>query len=229
MGWMAVAWAASAGCGPAIEVDDSDGSGTASGSDASSDTSDTVTPRPDTSDPDTTDPDPSTTTVGPDPDPSTTEDRPDPIPGVLGGNYLLVASSVIAPELPFQYLVVIDPTVVDSQQTAEAYPLTLYVNSTDMPRETLEPPIPFDILQTGPDTFAFGFGGRITGETNPITGSDITAAMYFEGAYIAERDFACGKIEGNVSEPLQVDLAGSSFSMLPVVDGLPAPFPLGCE
>jgi hypothetical protein len=216
-------------CGPAIDVQDTAGSGDASDDGSSSMGTDT-TPRPDTSDPDpTTRPDPSTTTVGPDPDPSTTETRPEPPPGFIGGNYLLVVSTVISPEFPFQYLVVIDPNVDETgQQSAQAWPLSLYVNSTDMPRERLEPPVPFDVI-AAPDVLAFGFAASVPGEANPITGSDVSAVLSFEGTYFPERDFACGDVFGEVTEPISTELSGSTFSLIPIVDGLPAPFPLGCE
>lgn len=147
---------------------------------------------------------------------------------MLGGNYLLVVSTILVPELPFQYLTVVDPNVVGGVQQAEAYPLSLFVNSTDMPRQRLDPPIEFTIDALD-NSMTFFFIAEIPGDANPISGTDVSAVLSFEGVYFPDRDFACGDVFGEASEPLAVDLTGSTFAMIPIVDGLPAPSPLGCE
>lgn len=94
-------------------------------------------------------------------------------------------------------------------------PLSLDVGSTTVPREPVGDPIELlDIAVDAGGAFVVeSLGGPImvTGEANPITGSDIVADISLMGAIQGE-DIICGTAAGEVSSPIVADLSGSTFA-----------------
>ena len=71
---------------------------------------------------------------------------------------------------------------------------------------------------------------NVPGAANPITGSDITADTALTGNVCGSRDFLCGDVTGNVSKPITLDLAGSTWALtrLTTPDTLPSTVYYSC-
>ncbi|MBL9101675.1 MAG: hypothetical protein JNL82_12000 [Myxococcales bacterium] len=189
------------------------------------------------SDPDTTagtvgsDPD---TTAGPGSDPDTTASSdPDTTdtgtPADLSGLFLFSISTVIQPDLPFQFLATVDASGVPTL-AIEFQPLTLDIGKVSTPRQPFGDTLNHETFVEGDFTFQIDFGSvMLPGQTNPITGSDITADLFMSGTIISQ-DFVCGTISGDVTAPLMASVDGSTFAAVRV-DGpgdLPAEVPINC-
>lgn len=200
------------GCGPVVDPEGTNsGSGAASesGGDASSDTG---VPQPTTDD------------VA---DVATGTPMPEPGPG-LSGDYLLALAAVIAPATPLQWRakVVHDPST--GAVTMELQPLSLDVLSTTTPREPVGDPLAVSTNIAPDGSFTIGFGTMpITGQANPITGSDLVAEVAIEGSVFGP-ELWCGVATGMVTAPLMLDLAGSTFAFTPIVGALPDPVVSTC-
>lgn len=212
MGWRSLALVIAVcalGCGPVVDGDAEDSS--------SSDPS-TTTPTPTTDDP---------------PDP-TVVDEATTTPSVLdvaapeqnvSGTYLMAVSAVIDPQHPLQWIADVDHDTSTGELTITAQSLSLDVGSTSFPREPIGEPL---VLQAG-----LGEDGRfaietpqvmVPGPANPITGSDIVASLVIQGQVFG-RELWCGDVFGEVTQPLSIDLQGSTFAFEPIpADGtLPDP------
>ena len=67
--------------------------------------------------------------------------------------------------------------------------------------------------------FTADFGEqKVPGAANPITGSDIVATLVFKGATLSTDRF-CGDVEGMATQPLPLDLAGSTFAAARLLAG----------
>lgn len=94
------------------------------------------------------------------------------------------------------------------------------------------------MLQGGPfpvdDTGGFVApmpGLQVTGAANPISGSDITADVTLTGSLcLRSGGYYCGTAQGQATQPITLDLAGSTFTLIPVPDAqtLPAQPPIDC-
>jgi hypothetical protein len=116
----------------------------------------------------------------------------------------------------------------------ELQPLSLDVGSTTAPREPFGPPLSFDDVVVAEDgTFTVDIGAlSVAGATNPITGSDLELENIVFSGDVLDEDTFCGAFDGQVTVPIAVDLSGSTFAAIGVLDttpaNLPATFPLGC-
>jgi hypothetical protein len=80
---------------------------------------------------------------------------------------------------------------------------------------------PFAVGQTG--TWRGDLSDlQVAGAANSITGGDIAADVVLEGSLCGDGAFYCGTASGNVTRPLPLDLAGSTFT-LTRVDAMGAP------
>lgn len=199
-----------------IELLDDDGTGPAgSSSDGSGDG--TADGRPTTTEPMMT----TMTTSADTGVPSTIED----------GWWLMAVDTPLSPGLPLQFLVEV------VQVAPGSYNLAWQSLSLD-PGSTTAPRMPVGDVRTvgglalgggAPLQFYSGVAA-IPGAANPITGSDMTIDIYFDGMEIG--DPYCGVVSGDVKEPLQTSLAGSTFATtrLTATDpaSLPVDFPVAC-
>lgn len=151
----------------------------------------------------------------------------------LDGEYLLVMSAVIDPQHPFQFRASVVQTGEQSgnrQLDVTLQPLALDVLSTTMPRTPVGAAIPTMLSVDVDGGFAAELGEvRITGAANPITGSDIVATITLDGN-IGDGDVWCGQMTGEVTQPLLLDLTGSTFAFVRLQgDELPGdPLTMGC-
>jgi hypothetical protein len=151
----------------------------------------------------------------------------------LSGTYLFALAAVIDPAHPLQFRAYVDAEAdASGGSTLEVLlqPLALDVQSTNAPRTPVGDPIPMVI---GVDANG-DFGGElpdilIPGAANPITGSEIGASVRLQGS-IGDADVWCGDASGMVTQPLTLDLAGSTFSFTRLEDDvLPDPVIAFCQ
>lgn len=135
-------------------------------------------------------------------------------------DYLFALSAIVAPGTPFQFVGTIDAD--DTTVEIALTPLSLDVGAVDVPRE----PVPPTLVWTGDVTegvFSIDLPMlELLGPTNPITGSDIEASIQIIGQF--EGDNLCAAVTGQVTSPANIDLAGSTFSAMPLDLG-PSPEP----
>lgn len=183
--------------------------------------------------------DPSTTGVGPNPttaqDVATSDDPPvldlgEP-PATLDGVYLLAVAAVIDPAHPLQWLASVEqekPSAGGHGLTIVLQSLSLEVGSTNAPREPVGEPLEIHgAFEPDGSFWAETPTVVIPGAANPITGSEIGASMVLEGT-VSGRESWCGQVSGQVTQPLMLDLAGSTFAFTPVDGALPDPVTAAC-
>lgn len=155
----------------------------------------------------------------------------------ISGEFLFVFSLSVAPDLPLQYLATVevlpqfDPDGVLFDVLLQ--PLTLDQGSTTVPRDPAGDPIEVPAVLVGHDlSFELALGSVLApGETNPITGSDITMDGVLMTGTVLGPDDLCGTVTGDVVAPINTSLEGSTFAMIRVdaPASLPEMFPLGCN
>jgi hypothetical protein len=149
---------------------------------------------------------------------------------IYDGEYLLALSTTLDPDLPMQFIVTVDAgtTLVD----LSIQPLSLDVNQTTTPRLPVGEPLVYTQIPHTDGVFTLDLGTvMITGDANPITGSDIVVTAELDGSFISETAF-CGTITGDVMQPIEYNLIGSTFAAVEVEDttpdGLPVDIALSC-
>ncbi len=150
----------------------------------------------------------------------------------ITGDHLLALATVIAPDTPLQYLatVVQTPDGDGALLDISLQPLSLDVGSTTTPRLPFGAPLVFDDIEVAADgSFEITVGGlEVTGETNPITGSDALAANVVLTGTIVDDASWCGTAAGALTAPLRLDLAGTTFAATAVDGDLPLGFSGSC-
>jgi len=152
--------------------------------------------------------------------------------GVLEFESLLAVSTVLAPDLPFQYIATStwfgwpEP---DSLRL-ELQPLALGQGEVLTPRTPIGDPIVFEMIPVVDGTFAIDLGVHmVSGMANPVTGGDVTATLLLRGRLIGS-DFYCGEVEGDLISPLEASLTGSTFAALGMDgDEFPPAVMVNCE
>jgi hypothetical protein len=150
----------------------------------------------------------------------------------VSGTFLFSIAPSLSPATPLQFIATntleIAPDGGSAVFEMVLQPLSLNVGSTTEPREQVGEPIELrGIMVDGGGAFEVeDLGGpvMVTGEANPITGSDIVADISLSGA-IQNEDIICGTAGGEVTSPLVADLAGSTFGSIRIEDTDPASLP----
>ena len=165
---------------------------------------------------------------------NTKDDRdfmPPPPPDVettadISGQFLLAISTVIAPDLPMQF--VATNTLMDDGSGGKVLksclqPLQLMQGTVTMPRVPIGDPLCYDNIPVVDGKFTIDAGVvMVTGMANPVTGGDIEATLIMAGSIISA-DFYCGDLTGQVMSPLMADLAGSTFAAVRLTDPMMLP------
>lgn len=143
----------------------------------------------------------------------------------ITGDHLLALAVVIAPETPLQYLatVVQTPDGDGALLDISLQPLSLDIGSTTEPRQPFGDALVFDDIEVAPDgTFEIQIGAlAVAGETNPITGSNVTTSGVVLTGSIVDETSWCGTVTGMITVPLMLDLAGSTFAGTAIDGDLP--------
>lgn len=178
---------------------------------------------------DATSSDPSTTlsssATSDDPDPSVAEEVSTEPPTMLdvaapeqnvSGRYLFAVSAVIDPDHPLQWIADVVHDTSSGELTLTMQSLSLDVGSTNFPREPVGEAM---VLSTGlSEDGRFGIETPeilVVGAANPITGSDIVGNLVIQGQVFG-RELWCGDVFGEITQPLQLDLTGSTFAFEPI-------------
>jgi hypothetical protein len=135
---------------------------------------------------------------------------------------LLALSVTLAPKKPILVAVDLDTPEVDGSAavTLHAQPLSAADRTTPV-----GPAVDYGPFPVGPTGTWRGDlpGLEVSGEANPVTGGDISADVALIGSLCGDGEFFCGAVEGRVTAPIPLDLAGSTFTMTRVDDTGAAP------
>ncbi len=151
----------------------------------------------------------------------------------VSGEFLLSVATVIDPARPLHFLAQIEGTY-DAE--GGAMDLTLQALAVDIQATEPKPELvgaPLELVDLSlSEAGAFEFelvNHMIVGAANPITGSDLLIDVTLTGAFV-DADSMCGVVTGELLEPLQASLAGSTFGGVRVsgVDAL-EPSVAACE
>jgi len=141
------------------------------------------------------------------------------------GHFLLAVSTTLSPGMPLQF--VSDVTLTKTGDTA-----TISIQAQALRVDTRTPTGNIITVAAQPvaadGTFSLPFGSTmVSGDANPITGSDIVADLTLKGV-TRSTNRLCGNITGMVLMPIALDLAGSTWGAIRIAPGtigsaLPAP------
>lgn len=138
-----------------------------------------------------------------------------PQAGEMDGSYLFTLSSHLSPD---------QPVVFETELTTEPGPgglglqFSLVMHALDSATRSsfVGPPIeagPFEVDATTGCFDAVFPPLDVAGEANPISGSQLVVpAAELIGQLCAPGDFFCGSVQGQVEQPISIDLAGSTFT-----------------
>jgi hypothetical protein len=145
----------------------------------------------------------------------------------VNGDFLLALSAVIAVDTPLQFYTTVTFTPGGEGGMIEMtlQPLSLDQGETTVPRQPVGEALtigPVAVDASGGFELPIAEPVMVTGAANPITGSDIVATLNLSGS-IQSEDLFCGTVTGAVTEPLDLDLLGSTFAAVRVqgIDMLP--------
>jgi len=143
----------------------------------------------------------------------------------FSGTFMLSLSTVVDTEKPiyFDTPVVVD---VDAQTIDLSFqPLTADVNSAGEARADARDPVgdaitAEDVPYEDDGTWVADLGEvTMVGDANAVTFRDIVATLTLSGR-VDSADFFCGTVAGDVTIPLPIPLAGSTFASVRVDDGV---------
>lgn len=154
-----------------------------------------------------------------------------PAEGEIDGQYLFSLSASLNRAKSFAF----DTAVVThASGDSITVDLSLQPLSKDDQVTPVGDPLVFTALPVNADgTFDWDFGMvTLVGAANPITGADVESTLQLHGSICTESaGFICGKVGGNVTKPIKLDLAagkGSEFTMEKYEGTLPTPLQ-GCD
>jgi hypothetical protein len=141
------------------------------------------------------------------------ETRPPPIPAACGtaateveGKFIWALAAKLNPKKPILFLN--DITTEGDGLHFSITPIDAKDRKTPIGEPMALSAYPID----GAGNFKADFPEMtVPGAANPLTGSDIVATVSLAGAVCT--DALCGDVTGTVTEPLMLDLAGSTFYM----------------
>jgi hypothetical protein len=130
------------------------------------------------------------------------------------GSYLLALSTVLAADSPL--LFVVDAEVASDLTSAALRVQPLTTNMDSEPRTPVGEAFTVkDVTYSEDGTFEADLGEvAVPGRANPITGSDIVAQVQLRASAHEAGDIPqhfCGEATGMVSQPISLDLTGSTF------------------
>ncbi len=154
-----------------------------------------------------------------------------PMVGEIDGAYLFALSAAIRPDLPVLY-----DAQITTADGANGLTMTMVIDPLDARDRMTKLGVPetfgpFDIdSMTG--AFDIDFGEvTIPGQGDPIIlDADIVGTVQAAGTLCTPIELICGPITGTITDPTELDLAGSNFTIEPVVDGAyPDPPKIDCN
>ena len=152
----------------------------------------------------------------------------------VNGTFLFAIEAVpVATNVYLQFIATVTLDIADDgsggTRAIDFQPLSLMPTMQNLvPREPVGEVIHVEGVAVSPSgnfrIESLGGDVMVTGEANPITGSDIVADLGIEG-FIQSPDLFCGNVFGMVSAPLQLPLDGSTFGAERIAATDPASLP----
>lgn len=149
-------------------------------------------------------------------------ETPLPAPGEPDGDFLMALSAKINPAKPIMFF---------TRLTTAAMGDGLDVTMNIQPLSAADRKTPVgNAVDVGP--FHVGADAKlvadlppleVTGEANPLTGSDIQADVALTGNLCSPGEFICGEVTGEAIASITVKLDGSTFTLQKITD--PAAYP----
>ena len=151
----------------------------------------------------------------------------------ISGDFLLAVSTTVDRSKPLQFIATNTVTDVGGKMMLDTclQPLSLMPGKVTVPREPIGDPLCFKGLEIVDGEFTLDAGVvMVTGMANPITGGDIVASLIMSGSLKSD-DLYCGTVDGDVMQPLETSIAGSSFAAVRLADKtvLPNPVTIDCK
>lgn len=147
--------------------------------------------------------------------------------GETDGHFLLALSAKLAPKKPF----VFDASVVTHSDAPGTIDLSLQPLLASDRMTPVGAAVTVKGLAVATDgSFSWDLGTlTIDKDANTVTpGSTLVTTVVLEGEACKKADFVCGTLSGNVSEPIDYPLVGSTFTMQRYDTTLPDPV-INCQ
>lgn len=151
-------------------------------------------------------------------------ETPLPAPGEADGDFLMALSAKINPTKPIMFI-----ARLTTAASATGEGLDLSMNIQPLSAADRKTPVG-TAVDVGP--FPVGADAKfvadlppleVTGEANPLTGSDIQADVALSGNLCSPGEFICGEVTGEAIASITVKLDGSTFTLQKIND--PASYP----
>lgn len=153
-----------------------------------------------------------------------------PSPGEMDGDYLFALSAKVKPEAPLLFTNKVTTTASGSDLSMQ---WTLQGLDRFDRKTPVGDPIVLDPTVIGSDgTIDIALPPlNVTGQANPISGSNITAEVKsLRGSFCNTDGFYCGQVDGDVTKPIPLNINGSTWSMQKIDDPNAYPPPvLDCK
>lgn len=151
------------------------------------------------------------------------------ITDISGTFFFALETAVAIPGATIQFLAYSELVANDDGSgslSLKFQPLSLLQGSTSEPRDPLDQLLEYENIPVTPEgTFELDMGNvTILGEANPISQSIIKANLVLRGE-IRSADAWCGTITGMATEPLELNLEGTTFATKRLMDTIPDPLP----
>jgi hypothetical protein len=146
-----------------------------------------------------------------------------PTPGEIDGDYLFTLSAVLDQSKPILFHAKVTTEDVNGSLGMRWNLQGVFWDD----RKMLVGP-PFDLPATGEPPFAIGADGafeaklpplNVVGEANPFSHTPITAEVTLKGKFCDAAGFYCGTASGDVTKPVPIPLAGSTWTLEKVAGG----------
>lgn len=140
-----------------------------------------------------------------------------PKPGEIDGDYLFTLAAVLDQSKPILFYAKVTTEDVSGATGMRWNLQGLFWDD----RQTLVGP-PFDLPTTGQPAWPLGADGTfdaklppldVVGEANPFSHTPITAEVTLKGKFCDTGGFYCGSAEGDVTKPVPIPLAGSTWTL----------------
>lgn len=158
-----------------------------------------------------------------------------PAAGVLDGDYIFVLSAKLKPKTPLLFLNTV--TSKDSGGSTamdwSLQPLNRFDRETPVGDPIVLKGIVIDASGNIDANSLKSYPIAVTGDANPLSGSNIVAEIdnLTGGKFCNADGFYCGGVVGNVTSPIPLELAGSTWTLTKVTGtaDYPDPVPINCK
>lgn len=140
-----------------------------------------------------------------------------PAPGAIDGDYLFTLAAVLDQTKPILFY-----AKVTTEDVSGATGMRWNLQGLHWDNRTELVGAAFDLPATADPAFALGADGSfeaklppldVVGEANPFSHTPITAEVTLKGKFCDAEGFFCGTAAGDVTKPVPIPLAGSTWTL----------------